>query len=150
VEDTLKIAGELVSLGADITDISYRMFTNQSKERAKLHGRAMSNIKYFLDDRLAIITMFKKDFLETGAKREDTEGFIDFVMGIDTVKVGIALTEMDNGSFKASMRSKGPNVSAIAGVYGGGGHVLASGCQISGEYEEVVDKIRFAVSQHLE
>jgi phosphoesterase RecJ-like protein len=150
VEDTLKIAGELVSLGADITDISYRMFTNQSKERAKLHGRAMSNIKYFLDDRLAIITMFKKDFLETGAKREDTEGFIDFVMGIDTVKVGIALTEMDNGSFKASMRSKGPNVSAIAGVYGGGGHVLASGCQIFGDYYEVVDKLVYTVSQYME
>lgn len=149
-EETLKSAGELVSLGADITDLSYRMFTNQSKERAKLHGRAMSNIKYFLDDKLGIITMFKRDFAETGAKREDTEGFIDFVMGIDCIKVGIALTEMDNGTFKASMRSKGPDVSKIAGVYGGGGHVLASGCQLSGEYYEVLDKLVFTVSQYLE
>ena len=150
VEETLKSAGELVGLGADITDLSYRMFTNQSKERAKLHGKAMSSIKYFLDDKLGIITMFKRDFIETGAKREDTEGFIDFVMGIDTVKVGIALTEMDNGTFKASMRSKGPDVSKIAGVYGGGGHVLASGCQLSGDYYEVLDKLVYTVSQYLD
>jgi 16S rRNA C1402 N4-methylase RsmH len=34
-------------------------------------------------------------------------------------------------------------------TFGGGGHVLASGCQIHGEYEEVVDKLRYAVIQHL-
>jgi phosphoesterase RecJ-like protein len=148
--ETLAAASRLKAVGADINKIYYHMFSAQSKERAKLFGMVMSKIRYFEDGKLAVATVRLKDFSESGARQDETEGFIDFVMGIDTVKVGIALTEMDNGSFKASMRSKGPNVSAIAGVYGGGGHVLASGCQIFGDYYEVVDKLVYTVSQYME
>ena len=126
------------------------MFTKQSKERAKLFGLTMSNIRYFLDDKLAIATVSKKILKESGALLEDTEGFIDFVMGVDTVKVGICISEMDNGKFKCSFRSKGPDVNQIAGTFGGGGHILASGCQIQGEYEDVIDKLRFVVSQYID
>ena len=52
--------------------------------------------------------------------------------------------------YKCSFRSKKTDVNQIAGEFGGGGHILASGCQISGEYEEVVDKLRFTVSKYLE
>ena len=71
-------------------------------------------------------------------------------MGIDTVKIGICLLEMDNDFYKVSLRSKGADVNAVARMFGGGGHTLASGCKIKGEYEEVVDKLRFASYQYLE
>ena len=148
--ETLYVAGEMVGFGADINDISYRMFSVQTKARAKLFGITMSKIKYFLDDRLAIATVFNRDLKETCAKRDETEGFIDFIMGIEGVKVGIILCEMDNGSFKVSLRSNGPDVSKVAELYGGGGHVLASGCQISGDYYEVVDKLVSSVSRFSE
>ena len=45
---------------------------------------------------------------------------------------------------------KKTDVSAVASVFGGGGHVLASGCKIHGEYEEVVDKIYSAVKRFIE
>ena len=58
--------------------------------------------------------------------------------------------EMKRGQYKASLRSKGKvNVNAVASVFGGGGHVLASGCMLSGEYEEVVERLTYAVYQHL-
>ena len=110
----------------------------------------MTDIKYYHGDRLAIATVFKRDLEYSNAKREETEGFIDFIMGVEGVEVGILLSEMDNGSFKASLRSKGPDVSKVAGTFGGGGHILASGCQIFGDYYEVVDKLVFTVSQYLE
>lgn len=148
-EETLKTASQLVGYGADLNFLTYKMFNSQSKERALLFGQTMSKIRYLLDGQLAVISIFKKDFDSTGAKREDTEGFIDFIMGIDGVKVGIALSEMDNGCFKASLRSKGTDVNAVASTFGGGGHTLASGCQLQGDYEEIVDKLRYAVYQHL-
>ena len=50
----------------------------------------------------------------------------------------------------ASFRSKGTvNVNEVAGVFGGGGHVLASGCMLFGDLEEIVDKISYAVRQRL-
>lgn len=70
-----------------------------------------------------------------------TEGFVDYPLSIDGVEVAIALMEMKRGQYKASLRSKGKvNVNAVASVFGGGGHVLASGCMLSGEYEEVVER----------
>ena len=52
--------------------------------------------------------------------------------------------------FKISLRSKGKaDVNAVAAVYGGGGHMLASGCMISGCLEEVIDKLCYTIRQHL-
>ncbi len=147
--NTMFSAGKMVEKGADLNTVYYHMFTKQSKERAKLFGQTMSKIRYFLDDRFAVATIRLTDIEESKARPEDTEGFVDFVMGIDTVEVGACIMELALNKFKISFRSKGADVNAVAGTFGGGGHVLASGCQINGEYEEVIDKITFAVSRYL-
>ena len=146
---TLSSASFLVERGADLNTIYYNMFSKQTAGRAKLFGITMSKIRYFLDNKLAIATVMKSDLDSANAKQEETEGFIDFIMGIDTVEVGICILEVGKNKYKISFRSKGTDVNAVAGTFGGGGHVLASGCQISGEYEEVVDKLTFAVSRYL-
>ncbi len=148
--NTMHSAGKMVEKGADLNTVHYHMFTKQSKERAKLFGQTMSKIRYFLRDRFAVATVRLKDLTETNARPEETEGFIDFIMGIETVEVGACIMELENNKFKISFRSKSTDVNAVAGTFGGGGHVLASGCQINGEYEEVVDKITFAVSRYIE
>jgi phosphoesterase RecJ-like protein len=91
----------------------------------------------------------QKDVESCGAHPSETEGFVDFIMGIDSVEVGATVMEMGENKYKISLRSKGVNVNAVAGSFGGGGHILASGCQINGEYEEVIDKLSFAVSREL-
>lgn len=149
-ESTLKKAGELVSFGADLNKIHFNTFSKQSKARAKLFGTVMSRLRFFLDDKFAVCSVFKKDIQSCGAKPEDTEGFIDFVMGIEGVEVGVCILELDGNKYKASFRSKSADVNSVAATFGGGGHVLASGCQLTGDYEEIVDKFRYAVSQHIE
>ena len=148
--ETLETASALVKLGADLNAITYNCFKKQTKARAALFARVMSKIRYFADDAFAVATVAKKDLEETGAKADETEGFIDFVMGIDCVKVGACVMETGENKYKISFRSKGTDVNAVAGVFGGGGHVLASGCQIFGEYEEVIDKIVCAVKRFIE
>ena len=147
--DTLFISGKLKEKGADLNKIQYHMFTKQTKERAKLFGLVMSKIRYMLDDRLAIATVTLKDIALSGATADQTEGFIDFVMGIECVEVGICLLETSENTYKVSFRSKGADVNAVATAFGGGGHILASGCKLNGEYEEVVDRLRFEVSKNL-
>ena len=148
--NTMHSAGKMVEKGADVNSVHYYMFTKQSKERAKLFGQTMSKLRYFLDDRFAVATVRLNDLKDANALPEETEGFIDFVMGIETVEVGACIMELEKNKFKISFRSKGADVNAVAGTFGGGGHILASGCQISGEYEEVIDKITFAVSRYIE
>lgn len=146
---TFYSAGKLLELGADVNNIYYHMFSKQSKERAKLFGQTMSKIRYFLDGRFALATVRLIDFESTGAEQSETEGFIDFVMGIKGVEVGACVMETQKDKYKISFRSKSADVNAVAGTFGGGGHVLASGCQISGDYEEVVDKVYLAVKREL-
>lgn len=147
--NTFRVAAMLKECGADFNKISYNNFTKQSKQRAALFGLVMSKIRYLLDDRLGIIVVTKDKLEQTGAKAEETEGFVDFVMGIDTVEVGVCIMEIKN-AYKASFRSKKANVNEVASKFGGGGHILASGCQYGGNLEEFIDKIRYYVSQQLE
>lgn len=148
--ETLETAGELMSFGVDLNGIIYNTFKLQSKQRAKLFALTMDKIRYFHNDGLGIIVVTKENLEKTGALPEDTEGFIDFVMSIDSVKVGICLLEMKDKTYKVSFRSKGADVNAMANVYGGGGHVLASGCMINGYLEDVIDKLVYTVKQYTE
>ena len=75
---------------------------------------------------------------------------MNFALTIDTVEVSVCILEVRRGQYKISFRSKGKvDVNEVAGLFGGGGHVLASGCMLFGEAEEVIDKIRYAIYQRL-
>ncbi len=149
-KETFYIASKLREKGADFNFIAFKTFTEQSKHRAKLFGLTMSNIRYFLDDKMAFATITLENIEKSGAKPDETEGFIDFVMGITGVEVGVCALEMAKNTYKISFRSKKTDVNAIASTFGGGGHTFASGCRISGEYEEVVDKVYCAVKRFIE
>ena len=148
--DTFRAAAYLAERGADVNLIQYNMFKKQSRERAKLFGDTMAKIRYFEDGAIAFIAVTAEDLARTGATSDMTEGFIDFPLGVDGVEVAACLLETGHKKFKISLRSKGrANVNEIAAVYGGGGHVLASGYMIGGDLEEVVDKLRYTILQHL-
>ena len=149
-ESTFLAAAKLVSRGADINTIQYNMFKKQSAARALLFGRTMSNIRYFEDGKIAFISVLAEQLKFCGATSDVTEGFIDFPLSVDGVEVAVCLLETGKEKFKVSLRSKGKaDVNAVAAVYGGGGHILASGCMLTGCMEEVIDKLRYTVKQHL-
>ena len=148
-EKTFLVAAKLKKCGADICDIGYEMFTRQTKARAMLYARVLGKMRFELEDKLAFLTVTQKDFDETGTDKSQTEGFVDFPLSIDGVEVSVSLMEVKKNQYKASLRSRRVNVNAVADKFGGGGHVLASGCMLFGEYEEVVERLTHAVYQQL-
>ncbi len=147
--NTFTVAAQLCDAGADFNAIGYEMFSRQSKNRALLYVRVLNSMRFCLDDRLVFLTVTQKDFKETGTEKSQTEGFVDYPLSIDGVEVSIALMEVKRGQYKASLRSKNINVNAVASEFGGGGHLLASGCMLNGEYEEVVERLTYAVYKQL-
>ena len=146
---TFSVASMLRAAGADIPRIGYEMFTKQSKNRALLYVRVLKSMRFCLDDRLVFLTVTQKDFAETDTEKSQTEGFVDFPLSIEGVEASIALMEVKRGQYKASLRSKRINVNAVASEFGGGGHILASGCMLFGEYEEVIERLTYAVYKQL-
>ncbi len=148
--NTLSISAKMLACGGDLHNIIYKMFKEQSPERAKLYSKITSKMQYFLDGQVGVLVIEKKDLQECDANDTMTEGFIDFPLTVRTVEVAISLLETGKNQYKISLRSKGRvNVNEIASIYGGGGHILASGARINGYKEDVIDKLVYNVKQRL-
>lgn len=149
-EETFSLAAELVAAGANVRYYNYNLFKKQPKARAALHATVMSGMRYYFDDRFAVIVTTREMMERCGADNGMTEGFVDFPLNVDGVEVAASVMEVKYRQYKISLRSKEyADVNKIAAVYGGGGHVRAAGCMLFGDLEEVLDKLSYTVSQYL-
>ena len=149
-DSTLFIASELLKRGAKLHEIGKKLFKSQKKARALLYADVTSKIRFYLDDKLAMISIMKQDLEKFDATSDMTEGFIDFPVSIEGVEVAVSILENKPNCYKISFRSSGKvDVNKVAASFGGGGHILASGCMINGFFEDVKDKVIRAVSLYL-
>ena len=150
-EEAFALAAKLAAAGADVRYYHYHLFKKQSKARAALHAQVMGKMRYFFDDKFAVITITQDVMKQCGADNGMTEGFVDFPLNVDTVEIAASIMEVDYKKYKISLRSKNyADVNKLAGTFGGGGHIRAAGCMLFGDLEEVIDILSYAVSQYLE
>ncbi|MDR0426645.1 MAG: bifunctional oligoribonuclease/PAP phosphatase NrnA [Clostridiales bacterium] len=143
--ETFLTAAELLARGAALPFVVKNLYKNNTVARTRLAGLAITAMRLFEDGRICVMTVTAEMLKSAGCALSDTEGLIDHAANIGSVEVAVCMTEQAPRSYKVSFRSKGPNVSEIAGVFGGGGHLLASGCVVNGYYEDVVDKVLRAI-----
>lgn len=120
----------LVSKGADPV-VCYEEVMNQSSfGRTKLLGAALASLTLHAEGKLCTMIVRRSDLLATSCSVDDVEGFVHHTLTIAGVRAGILFVEVD-GEVKCSFRSKGEVfVRDLAALYGGGGHVHASGARI--------------------
>jgi bifunctional oligoribonuclease and PAP phosphatase NrnA len=88
----------------------------------------------------------KKMLDETGAQWEHTEGFVEFPRSIEGVQVAVFFSEIAEGLYKVSLRSKGRfSVEQVAARFGGGGHINAAACRMQGDDNTVKRKLFDAI-----
>ncbi|MCL2062583.1 MAG: bifunctional oligoribonuclease/PAP phosphatase NrnA [Firmicutes bacterium] len=146
---TFITAAELAATGIDFHRIGQSLYRANSVQKTKLIAAAIQSMRFFRNDEICVLTVSLADIEKTGCLSSDTEGLIDFGMNISAVQVAVLITQQNEKLYKVSFRSKGLDVSNVAGVFGGGGHVRASGCIVSGYYEDVVDKVVKAVTDFM-
>ncbi|MBX3378762.1 MAG: bifunctional oligoribonuclease/PAP phosphatase NrnA [Phycisphaeraceae bacterium] len=153
-------AADLLSTGVDHAALYVNIEQRERLPRLKLLGRALDSLRLFDDNRVAVMTITKQDFAETGAQASDSGGFADHSQTLETVMVTAVLTEADASEFgmeskpgekltKVSLRSKSVagsvDVNAVAKEFGGGGHVRAAGAKIAMGMEETKAKLLEAI-----
>lgn len=134
---TLRIAGRLLSAGADHTRSVKEQFHTHPLPQLKLWGRALERLS--LNSKDAVVTaLTEQDFKELGVSKDDVSGLIHYLNHIPTAKFCVLLTEEGNGIIKGSMRTQHEdvNLSAVAQLFGGGGHTQAAGFSIPGRLVE--------------
>jgi len=130
-EQTFALARELVQAGADPARCARNIYFAHSTAKMRLLGAALSNLQR--EGPLGWIWVTQAQMQEFGAREEDCEGLVNYVLSIQDVEVAAFFRELPDGRFRVSLRSKGqPNVAKVAERFGGGGHECASGCAVDG------------------
>ncbi len=130
---THRYAAMLIEKGIDAADINHRLFASKSKEQLKAEGFVASKIETDESGRVAFVTLGKEERNNLGLKDEHFETAIDIVRSLAGVEIAFTVRETDSGKYKASLRSTGANVAAVAAYFGGGGHIRAAGCAFDAE-----------------
>ncbi|WP_251421946.1 DHH family phosphoesterase [Veillonella agrestimuris] len=130
--NTLAMAALCVEQGARPHIISERIEA-VSAERLELTKSVMQTISFHKDNTVATIEL---DPIAMAILKDDTDGFVDIIRNVDTVDIAILLKGESHDRTRVSLRSKRTDVNAIAQQFGGGGHIRAAGCTITGDIEE--------------
>src|SRR3954470_525592 len=143
----LRLAAELVEVGADVHGIFRHVYETLQFSKLKLLARALDRAQLFEGGRLVISYLLRDDFSEVGAKEPYSEGIIDYLRAVEGSEMVALIREppRDEGPMlRISLRSSHDevDVSAIARAHGGGGHVQAAGFSSDESIDAVIEFIQ--------
>ncbi|MCI5653613.1 MAG: bifunctional oligoribonuclease/PAP phosphatase NrnA [Lachnospiraceae bacterium] len=148
---TMEIAGKMMEKGIDFGTIIDGSFYKKTYMQSQILGRALLESITFLDSRCIFSVVRKKDMDFYGVDKSDLDGIVDQLRVIDGIECAIFLYETGIHQFKVSLRSNSiVDVSRIAAYFGGGGHVRAAGCTMSGSVHDVVNNLSAHIAEQLE
>lgn len=122
-----RLIADLLEKGVNPSDVYDLLYDESKFSKIKMLGKCLSSLKLIANNKIGYMELTQKDFNEYDALESDTENFVNFILSIEGVRLGILFIELKNG-FKVSFRSKGLiPVNKLAGEFGGGGHINAAG-----------------------
>lgn len=146
-----RMAADLIEKGADIMQVTRNIYEKGTLGRIKAIGEMITEMQIYGDNSEIAVIHITGDMLNRyDMSPEDTEGFEQYMMAINTVKVGVKVVDLKEG-FKSSLRSKGAaEVHLIARRFGGGGHKNAAGIpKLFTPVEEFIKEIVEEIKKYL-
>lgn len=140
--ETFRLVADLCEKGIKVSQVYSQVFASKTKSKFDLHKIAIDRLEFLEDGKIAFTYITKADEEKVDAKNGDYDGIVETGRDIEGVEVSVFLRETDKG-IKASLRSKNyVNVSEIAMMFGGGGHLRAAGCSnMQGGIEQIKNQI---------
>lgn len=148
---TLKVASELVKAGAKPSVISEVVYNSYSWSRIELMRQVLDTVKRDATGRIAWMRHSLEMTEKAGAVDGDNNGFVNMPLAAKDVVAVCYMREVQPGAYRVSLRSKdGLNVAKIAEKFGGGGHRNASGCRVTGDWNEREKELVSALEEAVE
>lgn len=145
-----QIAADLLRFNVNPEEVHRHLFGNQTVQKMAFLAKALGQIEYFCENRVAVLKLKDKDILQHNLEMDESRDVIDMVMTIDTLEAAAMFREDAPQEFKVSIRSKGQvEVLSLAESLGGGGHLFAAGAYYRGSYDELKRKVIEALSRAL-
>lgn len=144
-----RMVARMMETGINVNEIYDNIMSNSSVDRLKFIGHCLTErLKVVPELNTAYMMVPKEVFKTYNIKTGETEGLVNYALGIRNVKLGVLMTVQDN-IVKLSFRSRGQvNSAQLAGNFGGGGHFYASGGKSTGTLEETEKKFLALLEEH--
>lgn len=144
------IAAALYEAGIDWGKVSTELYENNRIERILIENTALGTMSTVAGGRGVIAYVTQAMLRETGAVMDETEHVVEKLRSIAGVEIAAFLKETEDGRVKVSLRSKScADVASIAADLGGGGHIRAAGCTLSGSLSEAFDLLKEKITDCL-
>ena len=148
---TFRVVADLLETGIDASRIIDETFYQKSYVQNQILGRTLMESILMMDGKVIAGVVKLKDMEFYGVTPKALDGIVSQLRYTRGVEVAIFMYELAPHHFKVSMRSNGKvNVSKIAGYFGGGGHVKAAGCELSGNYHDVINNLTLHIEAQLQ
>jgi phosphoesterase RecJ-like protein len=143
----LRLAAELVEAGADVHAVFQQVYESVEFAKLKLLARALDRARVLEGGRIVVSHLVRTDFADVGAVEAYSEGIIDYLRAVEGSELAVLIREppRDDGpvrrvSLRASVDEL--DVSAIARLFGGGGHRQAAGFSTEKSIDEITELVR--------
>ncbi len=135
---TFEAAAALASRGVDVAGVTEAVLHRRTPAGMALLQRVLATLETHGEGRIALIRADRAMLAETGARLADTESFVGFATALEGVEFVAFLKELDDRTWRVSLRAPGGgDVQAVAARFGGGGHRAAAGCTLEGDLTAV-------------
>jgi phosphoesterase RecJ-like protein len=129
--ESFAMAGRIVRNGLQVADFSQKYENSWTMERMRLWGRLLSEVTLHKGGAIACSLVPRRYLQELGLKKASLDGYASWLRRLRGVRVAVFIREDENGVCKLSLRSSGTDVCKVAARFGGGGHAVAAGADVS-------------------
>lgn len=144
-----RMIAHLLETGVETHKIHDALYSNASESRLRFLGHCFTNCLFVLPElRTAYIKVEKPVFKEFNVKAGETEGLVNYALGIKGIRLATLITTQDN-IVKLSFRSRDDfAANEFAANFGGGGHFYAAGGKSTTSLEETEQKFLDLLEQY--
>jgi bifunctional oligoribonuclease and PAP phosphatase NrnA len=144
---SLRLAAELVEAGADVHAVFQQVYESVEFAKLKLLARALERARVLEGGLIIVSHLLRTDFAEVGAAEPYSEGIIDYLRAVEGAELAALIREPprnDGPTRRVSLRASVDelDVSAIARMFGGGGHRQAAGFSSDASMDEITELVR--------
>jgi phosphoesterase RecJ-like protein len=130
---TLTIAGALVEAGADAFRLNRALFEMKSRARLALEAQLYSTMT-FPREGVCVMTLPLETIHRCGATEDDMDKISLLTMTAQGTWAGVLLRQLEDGTWKLSLRTDGSvHAGNVFRAIGGGGHPDAAGAVLPGD-----------------
>lgn len=147
---TMNVAGTLMDKGIDFPRIVDETFNAKTYCQNKIMGQALLNSHLYLDGRCIVSAVTRQEMEKYEVLPKHMDGIVSQLRVTKGVELAVFLYENEDGTSKVSFRVNGDfDAASLAMHFGGGGHVKAAGCTMSGTQAEIIETLLREIAERM-